>query len=174
MGAEAVNSQQKDRFIYIIGEQQNGIIPESAEILAFTRETMRQIDTAELAMVIANVFAKGQYFPGPDGALSSVIHEFIGRSDRYNRMKSKMKKGRCTLITAFRRLDGEISVKVTAVLPIQPGALNMEQPTGFHDLFLASLPEFQDALTEEAYAPDSKLIEIVKEATLHHIHSKLQ
>ena len=174
MGAQAVNSQRKDRFIYIIGEQQNGIILESPDVLAYTRDSMRQIDTGELAMVIANVFAKGQYFPGPDGALSAVIHEFIGRSDRYNRMKSKIKKGRCTLVTAFRRLDSEISVKVTAIMPVQSGTLNMEQPAGFHDLLLASLPEFQDALTEEAYAPDSKLIDIIKEATLHHIHSKLQ
>ena len=169
-----MNTQQQDRFIYIVGEHQNGIIPESPEVLAFTRETMRQIATDELALVIANVFAKGQYFPGPDGALTSVIHEFIGRSDRYNRAKSKMKKGRCTLISAFKRLDGEISVKVTAIIPVQPGVLNIEQPEGFHDLLIASLPEFQEAFTEEAYASDSKIIAIIKEATLHHIHGKLQ
>jgi len=174
MGANAVETQQQDRFIYIIGEQQNGIIPESQKVLAFTREKMRQIETAELAMVIANVFTKGQYFPGPDGALSSVIHEFIGRSERYSRMKSKLKKGRCTLVTAFKRLDGKISVKVTAIIPVQPDTLNMEQPQGFHELLIASLPEFQDALTEEAYAADSKIIGIIKEATLHHIQGKLQ
>ncbi len=174
MGEKAVTTEQKDQFIYIIGEQQNGIIPESPEVLAFTRESMRQIDTGELAMVIANVFAKGQYFPGPEGALTSIIHEFIGRSDRYNRARSKIKKGRCTLVTAFRRLDGEISVKVTAIIPVRPAALNMEDPKGFHDLLVASLPEFQGALTEEAYASDSKLIDIIKEATLHHIHRKLQ
>jgi hypothetical protein len=174
LGAKAVKTQQQDRFIYIIGEHQNGIIPESPEVLAFTKETMRQIDTGELALVIANVFAKGQYFPGPDGALTSIIHEFIGRSDRYSRTKSKIKKGRCTLISAFKRLDGEISVKVTAIIPVQPGTLNMEQPEGFHDLLIASLPEFQEALTEEAYASDSKIIAIIKEATLHHIHGKLQ
>jgi hypothetical protein len=50
----------------------------------------------------------------------------------------------------------------------------MEDPKGFHDLLVASLPEFQGALTEEAYASDSKLIDIIKEATLHHIHRKLQ
>ena len=169
-----MNTQQQNRFIYIIGEHQNGIIPESPEILAFTKENMRQIATDELAMVIANVFAKGQYFPGPDGALTSIIHEFISRSDRYCRAKSKLKKGRCTLISAFKRLDGEISVKVTAIIPVQPGTLNMEQPEGFHDLLIASLPEFQEALTEEAYASDSKIIAIIKEVTLHHIQGKLQ
>ena len=55
-----MNTQQQDRFIYIIGEHQNGIIPESPKILVFTRENMRQIATDELALVIANVFAKGQ------------------------------------------------------------------------------------------------------------------
>lgn len=170
----AVKKQHSDRFIYIIGEKQNGIIPESPEVLAFTRETMRKVDTNELAMVIANVFAKGQIFPGPDGALTSVIHEFVGRSERYSMMRSKYKQGRCTLVGAFKRLDGEISVKVVAVVPVQPGTLNAEQPEGFHRLLLASLPTFQHALTEEAYASDSKLIAIVKQATLHHIHDTLQ
>ncbi len=60
-----MKTQQQDRFIYIIGEHQNGIIPESPEVLAFTKENMRQIDTDEMAMVIANVFAKGHNFPAP-------------------------------------------------------------------------------------------------------------
>jgi hypothetical protein len=170
----AVKGQQGDRFIYIVGEQQDGIIPESAEVLAFTKESMQKIETGELSMILANVFAKGQYFPGPEGALTSVIHEFVARSERYQRMRSKMKKGRCTLVTAFKRLDGEIAVKVTAVLPVQPAALSPDQPEGFHALLIASLPDFQNALTEEAYAPDSKLIAIVKEATLHHIQGTLQ
>lgn len=175
MGARAaVNKQHADRFIYIIGEHQNGIIPESPEVFAFTREAMRKVDTDELAMVIANVFAKGQTFPGPDGALTSVIHEFVGRSERFSEMRSGCKKGRCTLVGAFKRLDGDISVKVVAVVPVQPGTLNEEQPEGFHRLLLASLPTFQHALTEEAYASDSKLIDIVKEATLRHIHDTLQ
>jgi len=169
-----VKTKQAARFIYIVGEQQNGIIAESPEVLAFTRKSMPGIDTSELALVIANVFARGQYFPGPDGALTSVIHEFVGRSERYQRMRSKLKQGRCTLVTAFKRLDGEISVKVIAVIPVQPDTVDPQEPEGFHALLIASLPGFQDALTEEAYAPDSKLIGIIKEATLHHIHGQLQ
>jgi len=169
-----VNHQQSDRFIYIVGEQQNGVIPESPEVFAYAGGAMGQIDTKELAMVIANVFAKGQYFPGSDGALASVIHEFVSRSDRFKREKSKRKKGRCTIITALKRLDGEISVKVAAVTAVSPGSLQMEAPQGFHDLLVATLPEYQEVFTEEAYAPDSKLIEIVKESTLHHITSRLQ
>jgi hypothetical protein len=168
-----VQAPQKDRFIYIVGEQQEGIIPESSEIFAFTRDNMRQIETSELAMVIANVFARGQYFPGPDGVMTSVIHEFTSRTDRYAIAKSKTKKGRCTLITAFKRMDGEISVKVTAVIPVQPGSLNIEEPEKFHQLLVETLPDFQNVLTEEAYAPDSKLIDIIKETTLYHINKKL-
>lgn len=169
-----MKTKQADRFIYIVGEQQNGIIAENPEVLAFTRDSMQQIETRELAMVIANVFARGQYFPGPDGALTSVLHEFVARSERYQRVKPKLNKGRCTVVTAFKRLDGEISVKVIAVIPVQPGGLNIQEPEGFHALLIASLPGFQDVLTEEAYAPDSKLIGIIKEATLHHIHGQLQ
>ena len=169
-----MKGQQTDRFIYIVGEQQEGIIPETPKIFAFTKDSMQRIDTAELALVIANVFAKGQYFPGPDGALTSVIHEFVARSERYKRMRSKLTKGRCTLVTAFKRLDGEISVKVTAVIPVQAKTLTVQDPDGFRTLLIASLPDFQDALTEEGYAPDSKLIDIIKKATLHHIQSSLQ
>lgn len=169
-----MKGKQADRFIYIVGEQQEGIIAEVPEVFSFTKESMRQIDTAELALVIANVFARGQYFPGPDGALSSVIHEFVARSERYRRRRSKLTKGRCTLVTAFKRLDGEISVKVTAVIPVPAKTLTIQDPQGFHDLLIAALPDFQDALTEEAYASDSKVIGIIKKATLHHIQGSLQ
>lgn len=169
-----MKGKQADRFIYIVGEQQEGIIAETPEIFTFTKDSMRQIDTAELALVIANVFARGQYFPGPDGALSSVIHEFVARSERYGRMRSKLTKGRCTLVTAFKRLDGEVSVKVTAVIPVPAKTLTAQDPEGFRALLIAALPDFQDALTEEAYAPDSKVIAIIKKATLHHIQDSLQ
>lgn len=170
----SVNRQQHDRFIYIVGEQQNGIIPETPEVFAFTQKTMHQIETDELALVLANVFARGQYFPGPEGALTSVLHEFTRRSERFSRMKSRIKKGRCTIITAFRRLDEEISIKVAAVVAVQPGTLHVDQPEGFHRLLIDTLPEYQAVFTEEAYARDSKLIDIIKETTLHHIGNKLQ
>lgn len=169
-----VKSQQSDRFIYIVGEQQNGIIAEHSEVFTFTHQSMGAIATDELTLVLANVFGKNQYFPGPDGALTSVIHEYTRRSERFNRMKSRLKKGRCTIITAFKRLDGEISVKVAVVVPVQPGTLDVDRPDGFHQLLIATLPEYQEVFTEEAYAQDSKLIDIVKEATLHHITAKLQ
>lgn len=169
-----MSHQQQERFVYIVGEQQNGIIPENPEVFAYAKESMQQIDTDELAMVIANVFARGQYFPGSDGALASVIHEFVRRSDRFNREKAKQKKGRCTILTAFKRFNGEISVKVAAVTAVSPGALKMDAPEGFHALLVSALPEHQEAFTEEAYASDSKIIDIIKETTLHHIAGKLQ
>jgi hypothetical protein len=168
-----VSTQQTDRFIYIVGEHQNAIIAESEEIFAFTSNTMQQIETEELATVIANVFAKGQFFPGPEEVVTSVIHELVGRDGNYRQATPETGKGQCTLITALKRLDGEISVKVTTIIPVQPDTLHIEEPEGFHALLLETLPDFQHVFTEEAYAPDSKIIAIIKEATLHHIHKKL-
>lgn len=169
-----MSTQQTDRFIYVVGEQQRAILEESEEIFAFTRSNMQQIDTKELASVVANVFAKGQFFPGPDEALTSVIHELTSRADVFRSASSHPAiNGRCTLITAFKRLDGEISVQVAATVPVEPGTLNMEEPDSFHAFLLEILPEFQQAFTEEAYAPDSTLINIIKETTLHHINKKL-
>jgi hypothetical protein len=164
---------QTDRFIYVVGEQQSAIIEESEEVLSFTQRSMQQIDTRELASVIANVFAKGHFFPGPDEALTSVIHELTGRADVYRNASSQTGTGRCTLITAFKRLDGEISVKVAAIIPVKTGTVNIEKPESFHALLLDALPGFQQAFTEEAYAPDSKLIAIIKETTLYHINKEL-
>jgi hypothetical protein len=169
-----VSTQQADRFIYVVGEQQRAIIPESAEVFSFTQRNMQQIDTRELASVVANVFAKGQFFPGSDEVLTSVIHELIGRSESYRTATSQRVNGRCTLITAFKRLDGEISVKVAAIIPVEPGALNIEKPESFHALLLEKLPEFQQVFIEEAYAPDSTIIAIIKETAMHHINKELQ
>lgn len=172
--AKSVSTQQADRFIYVIGEQQNAIIPESSEVFSFTQRNMQQIDTGELASVVANVFGKGQFFPGPGEVLTSVIHELIGRSEHYRTAISQTVSGRCTLITAFKRLDEEISVKVAAIIAVEPGTLNIDEPESFHAFLLEKLPEFQQVFTEEAYAPDSKIIDIIKETAMHHITKELQ
>ena len=169
-----MGTQQADRFIYVVGEQQRAIIPESAEVLSFTQRNMQQIDTRELASVVANVFSKGHFFPGPDEVLTSVIHELMGRSESYRTAISRAGNGRCTLITAFKRLDEEISVKVAAIIPVEPGALNVEEPESFHAFLLEKLPDFQQVFTEEAYAQDSKIIDIIKETTMHHINKELR
>lgn len=165
-------TQPADRFIYVVGEHQTGVIAESAETLAFTRANMARIDTGELAQVTANVFARGQFFPGPEGVLAAVLHELAGRSELFQKVEADS-GGRCTLITAFKRLDNEISVKVTAIMAVAPGTLDLEELGGFDALLRERLPEFQQAFLAEAYAPDSKVIDIIKKATLYHIDKNL-
>ena len=170
----AVDENQDNQFFYIVGEQQNGIVPERAEILAFTRDHMQRIDTAELVAVLGNVFGKGQIFPGPEEALTTVIHEFARRDEEFNQsITGDETGGRCTLITVFKRLNGEIQVKVAAVIPILKGTLNMNQPEQFQELLLESLPSFQESFTQDAYDTNSKLVSIIKETAMYHINKKL-
>ncbi len=163
----------EDRFIYVVGEEQTTILPESEEVIAFTTRNMHRIDTGELALVLANVFGRGQMFPGPTEALTPLIHEFVRRSEPYGQIGSALLKARCTLVTAFRKLDGDIAVQVAAVMPVLPGSLHPDRPEQFHTLMIESLPSFQEAFTTEAYASDSKLVAIIKETTLHHINRTL-
>lgn len=172
-GGARVADRAIEQFIYLVGEQQEAIYTENEDVLAFTRQQMGQVETRELAMVIANVFAKNQYFPGPAEALTSVVHEFVRRSDRY-RLARERKKSHCTLVTAFKRFDGEIAVRIIAVIPLPPKSVSPEQPGSFHDLLIDTLPDYQDAFLEDAYARDSKLVELIKETTLHHIQGVLQ
>ncbi len=162
-----------DRFIYVVGEEQTAILPENEEVLTFTRKQMAPIQTDELALVLASVFGRGQMFPGPAEALTPVIHEFVRRSAPFKAIKGGSKKARCTLITAFRKLDGDIAVQVAAVMAARPGSLNPDRPEAFHALLIESLPDFQQAFTSQPYAQDSKLVAIIKEATLHHINRSL-
>jgi len=167
-----VAGEAVEQFIYILGEAQNGMIPESADVLAFTREQMQQVETGELEMVIANVFGRGQSFFGPDEAITAVIHEFIRRSDRFRLAKAR-KKHHCTLVSALKRFDGEYSVKVVAVIAVPPGTLKIQEPQSFYQMVVNTLPEYQEVFLEEAYAKDSKLIELIQETTLYHINASL-
>ena len=159
------------RYIYVVGEEQTAILAETEEVFTFAREHLAQVDTDELRLVLASVFARGQLFPGPETALTPLVHEFVRRAETYQ--EGRTRKGRCTLVTAFRRLDGEISVQVSAVMPLQPGQVHPDRPEEFHTLLLDSLPAFQQAFTREAYAADSRLVAIIREATLHHINRRL-
>lgn len=162
-----------DRFIYVVGEEQTAVLPEHKEIMAFTAENMQRIETGELSLVLANVFGRGQLFPGPAEALTPLIHEFVRRSGPYARIDETTRQARCTLVTAFRTLNGDIAVRVAAVLPVLPGTLHPDQPEVFHAFLIESLPDFQEAFTSEPYALDSQLVAIIKEATLHHINRTL-
>ena len=161
------------RYIYLVGEAQTAILPEQDEVFTFARDHLAGIDSAELTLVLASVFGRGQLFPGPETALTPLVHEFVRRAETYREARTRTRKGRCTLVTAFRRLDGEISVQVSAVIPLQPGQVHPDRPEEFHTLLLDSLPAFQQAFTREPYAADSRLVAIIKEATLHHINRRL-
>ena len=56
---------------------------------------------------------------------AAVIHEFIRRSDRFRLAKAR-KKHHCTLVSAHKRFDGEISVKVVAVIAVKAGSLQLD------------------------------------------------
>jgi hypothetical protein len=172
-GGGTVADRETEQYIYIIGEHQNGMIAEQDDILAFTRANMGQVETGELALVIANVFGRGQYFPGSEAALSSVVHEYIRRSDEFRLSKAR-KKDHCTLVTAFKRVDGEIAVHMAAVIPVRPGTLRLEEPETFHQMLVTALPDNQEAFLKEPYAKDSKVIGLIREATLHHINGALE
>lgn len=162
-----------EQYIYVVGEHQTAIVQENQELLSFTRQHMQQVDTAELALVLANVYGKGQMFPGPEEVVTSIVHEFVRRSAPYAQAIEKGVQDRCSLVTAFKRLDGEIATQVAAIIPVPQGAVQLEKPESFHALLIESLPDFQQAFTTEAYAATSNLIAIIKEATLHHINKKL-
>ena len=162
------------QFIYLVGEHQTAIVEENQEMLAFTQQHMQQVDSAELALALANVYGKGQMFPGPEGVVTSILHEFVRRSELYANAIEKGVHDRLSLITAFKRLDGEIATQVAAVIPVPQDALSLERPESFHALLIESLPDFQQAFTTEAYAGNSKLIALIKEATLYHINQKLK
>ena len=161
------------QFIYVAGEHQNAIVEENQQLLTFTQQHMQQVDTAELALALANVYGKGQMFPGPEEVVTSILHEFVRRSELYANAIEKGVHDRLSLITAFKRLDGEIATQVAAIIPVPQDALRLEHPATFHALLIESLPDFQQAFTTEAYAPTSKLIALLKEATLYHINKKL-
>ena len=168
-----MHPHESEQFIYVIGEKQTAIVPEDPEILAFTQQQMQQIDSGELSLVLANVFGRGQLFPGPDAALTSIIHEYARREQMYKEGAARVPRGRCTLITVLKRMDGEITVRVTAVIPVKENTLRGAEADQFHAFLLESLPGFQSALTTEAYAADSRIIAIIKEATLFHINKQL-
>ena len=105
-------SKPAERYLYVVGEEQTAIVAETEEVFTFARAHLAQVDTGELRLVLASVFGRGQLFPGPETALTPLVHEFVRRAETYREARTRTRKGRCTLVTAFRRLDGEISVQV--------------------------------------------------------------
>ncbi len=155
-----------ENFFYIIGEAKSAVITESSEVLAFTEAQMGAVDTNELLMVIGNVYGKGHFFPGPEEVVTSIIHEVVRRWDVYQQFDRS--QSYCVFITALKKLDGEIAAAPLAIVPTADHQLSQEENNPFYLLLLEALPAFQDTLTQVAYAPDTKLISIIKDATEYH------
>jgi hypothetical protein len=60
------------------------------------------------------------------------------------------------------------------VIPVRPGTLRLEEPETFHQMLVTALPDNQEAFLKEPYAKDSKVIGLIREATLHHINGALE
>jgi len=155
-----------DNFFYIIGEAKNAVITEHKEVLQFTREKMGAVDTDELRLVIGNVFGKGEFFPGPDEVVTSIIHEVVRRWDEYQKFEKK--NNYCVFISALRKVNGEIDASPLAIVPTTGYQLSEDEPTPFYLLLLDTLPRFQEKFTQKAYATDSKLITVLKDAAKYH------
>ncbi len=155
-------------FIYIVGEQQTAIIPESKAVFDFANENMNNIETDELVAVIGSVFAKGEFFPGPPEALTSIIHEFVSRSEEYKSSIGFIDR-HCIILTACKLMNGEIVVRITAIATLTPkDKLTVEDTQKFYTLLLETIPKFQDNFTKDPYAQDSKMVNILKESVFYH------
>ncbi len=155
-------------FIYIVGEQKTAIIPESREVFDFANEKMKNIETDELVAVISSVFGKGQFFPGPPEALTPIIHEFVSRSEEYKSTIGFIER-HCIILTASKLINGEIVVRINAIATLDPKTeLTVEDTEKFYTLLLETIPKFENNFTKDAYAKDSKLVTILKEALLYH------
>ncbi len=157
-----------DNFIYVVGEQQTAIFPESKAVFDFAKENMKNIETDELVAVICSVFGRGEFFPGPPDALTSIIHEFVNRSEEFKSSIGLMDR-HCIILTACKLINREIVVRMSAITPLDPKAkLTAEDTEKFHTLLLETIPKFENNFTNEPYAQDSKLVGILKEAVLYH------
>jgi hypothetical protein len=114
------------------------------------------------------VFSRGRKKRSPLWCMSSSAAVMV-------RTKARTGAGtaQCTLVTVLKRFDGEVSVQNAAVLAADSGKLDIDELQGFHALLLESLPSLQLVFTAEAYAPDSRIIAIIQEATMYHIHRSL-
>ncbi len=164
---------KQDNCIYLIGEKQKALFPESSQIYEFTKKNMKEIESAELTAVIAGVFSLGQFFPGADSALTSIVHEWLRRQAEEIDTTAPLQKY-CIVITAFKKLNGEISVRKIAQIQLPPGKFPLDSTEAIHGLVLDNLPNWQESLTQEGYASDSQVIQLIKESTLHHIEQTLQ
>ncbi len=155
-------------YIYIVGEQQTAIIPMSKSVFEFSNDKMKDIETKELELVVSSVFGKGQFFPGPPEALTSIIHEFVSRTEEYKSTDGFLDR-HCIILTACKLLNGDYSVRIAAVATIETEAkLTVDDTEKFYTLLLENIPKFENSFTSEAYAQDSKMVSILKDSLRYH------
>jgi hypothetical protein len=154
-----------ENYIYIVGEQQSTVLVEESQILEFTASKMSEINTEELYLVVGNVFGKGEFFPGPQEVVTSIIHELVRR---WNEEDSLPEGNRCSIITSFMLVTGDIKTMTLASFTTDDWDLSLDKEDGFYSFLLEKLPQVQDKLANDAYAPNSRLVSIIKDCAAHH------
>ena len=174
---DAKDSMDGCEYMYVFGEAQSALLAAQEEIFAFARENMAAISTPELESVLANVFGAGQLFPGPDTALGALIHEYASRSARKSELvaagAAAPASGYCLLILVFKGQEGDMRVRSAARLTVDTGKNPLEDDKDAYQLVLEKLPAFQHIFLEDACAPQSRLIGLIKASALLHINKKL-
>ncbi len=158
-----------EQFIYVFGEKQSAVFALSEQVMQFTQENMAQIETDELRLVIGNVFGKGEFFPGSQDVVTSVLHELVRRWEPYRQLTSEGKEsGACVYVTALRLLDGTVVVNPLVIAPIQNEGLSLSDEKSFYTLLMKVLPSCKEKLASVAYAPDSQVVALIKDAAAYH------
>ncbi|NLZ16841.1 MAG: hypothetical protein GX087_03800 [Desulfobulbaceae bacterium] len=175
MGQSAAHN--RCAYIYILGEMQSTLLAAEEEIFTFAKAHMAAIGTAELEAVLSSVFGMGEFFPGPDTALGALVHEYASRTCTQGLevpIETAARPGHyCQLIFVFQAIEGGIKVRTAAriYLDLEKNPLHSEEEA--HQLVLEQLPTFQHIFLEDACAPQSRLIALLKAAALYHINRKL-
>lgn len=164
-------------YIYILGEMQSTLLAAEEEVFTFAKTHMAAIATTELEAVLGSVFGMGEFFPGPDTALGALVHEYASRTCALGLdtpIETATRPAHyCQLIFVFQALEGGIKVRTAARLFLDPEKNPLRSEEDAHQLVLEHLPAFQHIFLEDACAPQSRLIALLKAAALHHINRKL-
>lgn len=174
MEQDALN--RRCAYIYIFGEAQSALVSAEEEIFAFAKAHMAAIDTRELESVLASVFGSGQLFPGPDSALGALIHEYASRAGASLASAVKIRpeaSSSCLLILVFQAQDGGMHVRTAAEIGLDPDKSPLHSEKEAYQLVLENLPAFQQIFLEDPCSHESRLVGLIKAATMVHINKKL-
>jgi hypothetical protein len=105
-------------FVFVLGESRSAlmpIIPEALELPSKTPPQISNLQTLDLANIIADVFTNGASVPEPVTFYS--VHEYIKRSQMLNDPIAPAEPY-CFVITSFRCNDGTIATRPSTLMPI--------------------------------------------------------